>query len=151
MELRIRPAKNSDCELLWEWVNDPEVRRASFVTQDVTLEEHTKWFWARMADRNTTIFIAMLEETPVGVVRFDRDSGEAKISVTIAKPFRNRGFGAAAIRLASIAHKHAYDEKIVAHIKRENASSINSFFKAGYILEDTMTEGDVPSVVMTFE
>jgi hypothetical protein len=106
MELRIRPAKNSDCELLWEWVNDPEVRRASFVTQDVTLEEHTKWFWARMADRNKTIFIA---------------------------------------------HKHAYDEKIVAHIKRENASSINSFFKAGYILEDTMTEGDVPSVVMTFE
>jgi spore coat polysaccharide biosynthesis predicted glycosyltransferase SpsG len=42
--LRLRRVRAEDVELLWQWANDPAVRRASFSQQSITWDEHVRWF-----------------------------------------------------------------------------------------------------------
>ena len=40
----LREATIEDRDLLYEWANDPETRRASFNTDRINYEEHCRWF-----------------------------------------------------------------------------------------------------------
>ncbi|PHX73974.1 MAG: hypothetical protein CK547_05650 [Chitinophagaceae bacterium] len=42
--LTYRKAILSDCDMYFEWVNDPEVRANSFNSTLITREEHVSWF-----------------------------------------------------------------------------------------------------------
>ena len=70
--IHLRPANYKDCEFLWEWVNDPEVRKASFSSETIPWETHKTWFTKKLANPDCYIYIAIDEnEKPVGQIRFD--------------------------------------------------------------------------------
>lgn len=132
--LRLRPVRQKDCRLLWEWANDPVVRAASFSSEFIPWEDHKRWVRAKLSDPTCYYYILLSEEgTPVGQVRFDALGDEAENSMSIAPNFRGRGYSANGIRVAS---KHLFQEtavtRIYAHIKPNNNASIQAFTEAGY-------------------
>jgi RimJ/RimL family protein N-acetyltransferase len=71
-EINLRLADYNDCEMLWQWVNDPDVRKASFSSEKNSWETHKAWFTDKLEDSNSYIFIALNEnKQPIGQVRFD--------------------------------------------------------------------------------
>ena len=132
--LKLRPVRQEDCHLLWEWRNDPAVRAASFCTEPIPWEDHVAWFRTKLSDSSCYHYILLSDEgLPVGQVRFDTSGGEAEINISIASDFRHSGYGANGIRIGS---ERLFQEtaiaRIYAHVKPSNDTSIHAFSKAGY-------------------
>jgi UDP-2,4-diacetamido-2,4,6-trideoxy-beta-L-altropyranose hydrolase len=132
--LKFRAVRQEDCQLIWEWANDPVVRAASFSAEPIPWENHVSWFRTKLSDPNCYYYIFLSQkDIPVGQVRFDTSGDKAEISISIAPNFHGSGFGADGIRVAS---KHLFREtaiaRIYAHIKPTNNNSIYAFRKAGY-------------------
>jgi UDP-2,4-diacetamido-2,4,6-trideoxy-beta-L-altropyranose hydrolase len=132
--LRLRPVRQKDCRLLWEWANDPVVRAASFSSEFIPWEDHESWFRTKLSDPTCHYFILLSEEgIPIGQVRFDTSGDEAEGNVSIAPDFRGRGYGALGIRIASERlFRETAVSRIYAHIKPDNNASIQAFTEAGY-------------------
>ena len=134
-KVKLRKAEPGDSRLLWEWANDPEVRERSFISDQISWDEHVIWFSRKLRDPNCVQFIVLdARDNPVGQVRFDqlRDN-EAEISVSIDKTKRGLGYGGLIIRQATeeifrITHYVA----VHAFIKPENDQSVRSFEKAKF-------------------
>jgi UDP-2,4-diacetamido-2,4,6-trideoxy-beta-L-altropyranose hydrolase len=133
---RLRQVREDDCRLLWEWANDPDVRKASFSSELIPWEEHLQWFKSKLGDPNCLFFIAVDGiDVPIGQVRFDivREKKEAVISVSIDRKFRGKGYASAIIQLASQMLFRLSEVNVIhAYIKQNNAASIRAFMKAGY-------------------
>ena len=70
--LKLRKVTQEDCELLWQWANDPIVRAASFRSDSILWEDHFEWFNKKLHSFNCYYFIAVNKlEEPVGQIRFE--------------------------------------------------------------------------------
>ena len=132
--LRLRWVTEDDLRLLWEWANDPEVRAVSFASESIPWEQHVQWFNLKTRDPRCILWIAVNREgIPVGQVRFDIEGAEAVISTSLDRTFRGKGYGSAAIWLAS---QELFDvgdiTAIHAYVKPGNEVSVRAFDKAGY-------------------
>jgi UDP-2,4-diacetamido-2,4,6-trideoxy-beta-L-altropyranose hydrolase len=132
--LGLRPAREEDRSLLWEWANDPQVRRASFSSEPIRWEEHVGWFRSKMDDANCTMLIVTdAEQRPVGQVRLEVNHEQAVVSVSIDREHRGKGLGSEAIHVACREVLAARGiEKAHAYVKRDNTASIRSFQRAGF-------------------
>ena len=153
--LTVRPVGDEDCRLLWEWVNDPGVRQASFESHQIAWEEHVAWFRATRGDPRRVIFIILDDNRqPVGQVRFepqDADGG-AEIIISIAGDHRGRGVGAEALSVACEAYRPlGLAQRVMAYIKPENAASVRIFEKAGFTKIGTQPFRGHAAVWMIFE
>jgi UDP-2,4-diacetamido-2,4,6-trideoxy-beta-L-altropyranose hydrolase len=144
--IRLRPAREDDCNLIWKWANYPEVRDLSFSSVPIPLEDHIKWFNSKIKDPNCIIFIATdQKDLPMGVVRFDLEGKEAVISVTLDRNFRGMGYGK---RIISIASHKLFEissiEKINAYVKLNNENSYHAFLKANFkYVGEKITKGQM--------
>jgi UDP-2,4-diacetamido-2,4,6-trideoxy-beta-L-altropyranose hydrolase len=131
----LRRVSESDCEMLWKWVIDPEVRASSFIPDPIPFEKHRQWFSAKLRDSKFIQFIAMdIQGTPIGQVRFDINNDEAEIDISIAINQRGKGYGSKLIRKGvQEFQKMSMINIIHAFIKPENEPSLNSFRGAGFI------------------
>ncbi len=131
--LRLRPAHENDCRLLWEWANDQEVRRASFSSAPIPWEEHRIWFAGKMKNLNCRILVAEDDQGRVGQFRVDWTSDqEGEVDVSVAPGRRGAGYGAALIDLAV---SHIFAERgtrLHAFVKQENRASQLAFEHAGF-------------------
>ena len=130
--LRLRLVREDDCKLLWEWVNDPEARAVSFSSAPIPWEHHVQWFKVKL---NCIFYIAINKnDVSIGQVRYDIESDEAVVSISIDRKFRNQGYGSNLIELASQKLFHDLDviTRINAYIKPGNQASIRAFVKAGF-------------------
>lgn len=142
--LQLRLAQPEDCRLVWQWSNDPVVRAASFSPELIPWEQHTVWF-DRKVNAPTSVFYIVMDEAmePMGQVRFELEGDEATISVSLGSRHRGKGYGSAAIQLASAALFEEAEVHVVhAYIKQENQASIRAFEKAGFeFYQDTTIAG----------
>ena len=134
MTIRLRHARKSDCELLFDWVNDPSVRRSAFNQETIDYSQHQAWFNSKLLNDCTEIFIAEQHGSALGQVRFEIDGTAAEIDVSIASTHRGRNLAWELIKTAcsEIFQLRPPVEKIVAHIKTDNHASTRSFAKAGF-------------------
>lgn len=135
-QVTLHRAVLQDCRHIWKWRNERRTRAASFSTDSIPYEEHKRWFSHKLNDPHTIIFIVTSPRgRKVGYVRFDIVGEEAQISVSIDKNERHKGYGTAAIQSASN-HVLAIEPvcQVVAHIRRDNPSSIAAFKHAGFVL-----------------
>ena len=133
--LRVRHAEEKDCRLLWEWVNDPEVRSASFSSEAIPWEKHVEWFALKLRDPDCLIFIAEDEQGfPVGQVRFEKmQSGDFETDISIVRERRGLGLGACLmIKAAEQAFRETAARRLHAFIKPGNSGSIRLFEDAGF-------------------
>jgi UDP-2,4-diacetamido-2,4,6-trideoxy-beta-L-altropyranose hydrolase len=93
--LRLRKANPEDCELLWKWANDLEVRAYSFSTELIPWDTHRSWFSKQLKDSSHHLFIGInAEDKPIGQVRFDTwDNEHAEISISLDCYHRGLGYG----------------------------------------------------------
>jgi RimJ/RimL family protein N-acetyltransferase len=133
--LRLRVLGEADCQLLWEWANDPEVRTLSFSSEPIPQWQHVQWFKTKLSDPNCLIYLAIdRDDIPIGQIRYEIENNEAVVSVSIDRKFRNRGYGSTLIQLASQQAFHIANlARIHAYIKPVNQASIRAFVKANFI------------------
>ncbi len=135
--------------MLWHWVNDPEVRRASFSGEPVTWHEHLEWFSGKLRNEKCLIFVVEdADSIPVGQVRFDIDERqEAEAHVSIVRERRGYGYGSAAITAAveELVRRKPV-RRINAYIKLSNMASIRAFEKAGFMRAGTVVVRSQPAL-----
>ncbi len=133
--LLLRHATQDDCSLLWEWANETATREASFIQDYITWEEHQKWFTQKMNDSSCHIFIACEPGgKPVGQVRFEIAGESARVSMSVEKDERNKGYGSSMIRIASDQLFRTTSVNVIhAYIKENNSGSLRAFRDAGFV------------------
>jgi UDP-2,4-diacetamido-2,4,6-trideoxy-beta-L-altropyranose hydrolase len=132
--VRLRGADQGDCQLLWKWANDPEVRTVSFSTEPISWERHLQWFHSKLADPNAALYLAVDPKgAPIGHVRYQIDGARAAVSISLAKPWRGRGFGRTILAMATQELFRTSTATIIdAYVKPVNAISLRLFTRAGY-------------------
>ena len=144
--ISIKPAKESDCELIWHWANDQEVRNSAFCSDMILFEDHKKWFYSKINDPKSYQFIGYDgSNQSIGQIRFDELSErEFDVDVSIDNRFRERGYATALIKQAILELLNFVDVDVIhAYVKLSNSASKYAFLKAGFnrernaILKDT--------------
>ena len=146
--LKLRSACEGDCEQLWKWVNDPDVRTSAFRSDVILWEGHRQWFSGKLNDPACVQFIALDDrDTPVGQIRFDVRDGEAEVDVSIDKDKRGLGYGAALIQIGVRELTRTVSVKAVhAFIKPGNEASIRAFQKAAFVEQGVTDVKGCPSI-----
>lgn len=150
--LRLRNARWDDCELIFQWANDPVVRMVSFHSYSIPWEEHKRWFNYKLGDPNCVFLIVTTSVGKnIGQVRFDMKNGIAVISVSIGREFREYGWGS---RLIWQACEKLFTERDVecvhALIKKNNVSSLRTFENAGFKKVSETENHGVPAILMKY-
>jgi UDP-2,4-diacetamido-2,4,6-trideoxy-beta-L-altropyranose hydrolase len=140
--LRLRKACSSDCRLVWEWSNDPEVRLLSFSTEPIPWITHAQWFSTKLQDPDTFFYVALdRDDQPVGQLRYDLQGREATVSINLGRQFRGKHYGRTLLKIGSEVLFRACPAEIVhAYIKVANQGSVRAFLAAGYAHVGTTCE-----------
>ncbi len=146
--LTFRKALAKDMMLYFEWVNEKLVRSHSFDPKPINLDEHKKWFFNKIKDKNTTMLVFSNGEKKIGQIRIEKYAdNKAKIGISIEKKHRGEKF---AFKMIDIASTYFLDNNsdfnLNAFIKESNISSIKSFEKARYNLFRTLTKKRIKSL-----
>jgi UDP-2,4-diacetamido-2,4,6-trideoxy-beta-L-altropyranose hydrolase len=133
-DLRLRRVTEKDCEQLWEWANDPEVRPVSFATEPIAWERHSEWFNSKLRDPNAAMYLVLdREETPAGQVRFQINDARAAVSISLDRAFRGKGYGRRVLAMATEELFRTFAVRHVdAYVKPNNSASLQLFTRAGY-------------------
>lgn len=142
-EIRLRKATMEDLDLIFEWANDPMVRKNSFNSDFIKYEDHVTWYKNSLESKSRMIYILICkendEENNIGQVRIDVDGTEAMLSYMIDKKYRGNGYGNIIIDLAcSVIKNDMKTIKVIkANVKADNDASKRVFsgnrFKESYI------------------
>lgn len=132
--ITLRPIKEEDCDLLFEWLNDREVRQMSFDTKPVLYDEHKKWFSKVLYSTLAHIFIICVDEKPVGQIRINIEKSDGIISFSIDKNYRGRGYGSEALRriIDIVKEQKIKVNRMVGKVKYSNMYSRKAFHNADY-------------------
>ena len=81
--LIIRNASVDDATDIFKWRNDPLSVAMSINNEEVIFQEHEKWFYQSLVNRNRELFIGVLDNEKVGICRFDYDVKDKISEVSI--------------------------------------------------------------------
>jgi len=142
--LRLERASPRDSTMLWEWANEPAVRRFSFNSDPIAWETHEQWFAQKLSDPNSSILIAYdADDQPVGQIRFDCREGDVlQVSASVPSGRRGRGYGRELIA-EGLRQVSAMFPGRQAHalIKRDNVASLCAFRSAGFAMAGEVIVG----------
>lgn len=130
----LRPVRIEDSEKLLAWRNDPDARRWSRSSHEITLDEHESWLQGTLADASMRLWVAEAEGSPVGHVRVgpERD-GVAAVHIVLAPQARARGLGIAVLtQAAARALAEPRIGLLYANVKPEHEASLRAFGRAGF-------------------
>lgn len=130
----LHQASEYDLLDLYDLANDPFVRKNSFSTQTITLDEHTKWLYKVLVDPDISLYtVRSVTNALIAQVRFNKTSGKTIISLSISKDFRGKKMAEKIIKKSCSAYHKEYGNTLIeAQIKEENTPSQKSFQKAGF-------------------
>jgi len=120
-----RPIQKEDCLKIFEIANDDEVRKSSFNSDKIPLEDHKNWFNNILKDDSVKFYVLEYENDLIGQLRLDFDEKYPVISISLNKKYRGLGLS----KILLVKGLELVDGKVVAYIKKDNSRSI-SFFKS---------------------
>ena len=129
-----RSVQKEDCLKIFEIANDDEVRKSSFNSEKIPLENHKKWFANILNDDSVKFYVLEYEDDLIGQLRLDFDEEYPVISISLNRKYR--GLGLSKILLSK--GLELIDGTVIAYIKKENTRSISFFKSMGF-----KKEGDV--------
>lgn len=125
----LRDATKDDALLLFDWVNDKDVRLNSIDQDNVIWENHLKWFEKKINSKDTFIYILTDGKINYGQIRIDNDNNWWTIDYSIDVNYRGKGFGSLIVNLLIEKYK-IFNFK--AFVKKSNLSSIHVFVKLNF-------------------
>jgi RimJ/RimL family protein N-acetyltransferase len=139
--LSLRKVIYTDESLLFNWANDPDVRKWSFSKNVISLDEHKIWFNKKLNDSNVLMLIFEVNNTPTGMVRLEKENGEVVLNYLIASQSRGKGLASRMLKMAmNEVGSHWQNIKVFAYTLPENIASIKSLERAGFYLESSSNE-----------
>ena len=138
-DIEIRMAGPDNSEKLFQWRNYPNIREVSRNADVIDWQNHQSWFATLLADPEKILLIGEHQESPVGVVRFDKQNDEAEISIYLVPEKASSGMGRGLLQSAEQWLMANYPEirKVRAHVLGANERSRGLFSGAGYRIEST--------------
>lgn len=138
-----RLANLDDCELYFDWTNDPLTRQQSFNSEPIVFEQHEAWFHRRLADENSILYVINFNDEPMGQIRFQIDNNTATISYALDKNYRGKGLGFWILKkgidaLRNDFHNQFPNLEIIGFVKFENIASVKVFRKLNF--QETIAE-----------
>lgn len=134
-KLFLRKVTEDDMLILFNWANDPDVRKNAFHSETITLEEHTNWFKKLIMDDSQYQYILMCDDIAVGQIRLSLENNDsAEIDYSIASDYRGRGFGERILELIRLQVKKDIPDlnKLIGRVKSGNIASESCFQSSGY-------------------
>ena len=122
-----RKAKLADIKIYYRWANDPEVRKNSLNTKIISWATHKSWFQKKLKNKNSVLYIFKKNNNTLGQVRFDKAKQNVKISYSIDRKFRRKGYGSKILIQAIKKYKSKFKITLVAIVKFKNIGSIKIF------------------------
>lgn len=133
--VRLRRATANDAAKAWSWRNASATRRYSIDPRPVPYERHVVWWDAAIASDARDLMLAVLGDTPVGVLRFDHAEDRATVSIYLDPDLTGLGLGAHVLEAgkAWIAAHRPDTRALVAEILQQNSASIVAFEQSGFV------------------
>lgn len=134
--LHLRPARPGDCDMLWEWRNDPQTRRMERQQGFIPRAPYVDWLHAIMASARRRLYVAELAGAGAGLCELAlRPDGAADIGINLNPAFRGRRLATPLIRAAiAAAWPDLRFPRVMADIRAENTPSRRAFARAGFVL-----------------
>lgn len=135
MDLYLQKVRQTDMDLLYQWANDPDVRKMAFHTETIPYEDHVKYFTKLLADASAHQYIMYQGELPIGQIRLNVEGNEALIDYSIAAGYRGKGYGSELLQLVKkqvVTDRIENVTKLVGQVKYENPASASVFEKCGF-------------------
>ena len=137
--LKLISAHESHSHTLWEWRNDGHTRLMSRSQENISFENHDRWFKDSLVNPNRLIYIGTIQCDPVifvGMIRFDLSQefdSMYEVSINVAAEHRGRGLGRKLLdlgidQLLSDTHRHG----VLAEVRVINESSHALFLRRGF-------------------
>lgn len=141
MTIKSRPVRDGDLKQIYEWRNNPLVRKNSFQTDEIKWEEHFSYWTKRMQNTDCYSYIVLLDQTDLGLIRIDKKNNSSyEVNILIAPESQGKGYGIMAIdKTKKIAIKLKI-KKLMARVKPDNFASQKIFEKNGFIEKERNKE-----------
>jgi UDP-2,4-diacetamido-2,4,6-trideoxy-beta-L-altropyranose hydrolase len=133
--LSFRKSNWDDLYFLFELANDSDVRKNSFFSKKISVEEHVMWYKSKLNDENANYLIAEFNTQKMAFIRFDINKDRALIGINILKKFRGKKLATIIIEQACEKFLRKKNIDIIALIKKTNVASIKAFEKANFRFE----------------
>ncbi|MBI4833593.1 MAG: GNAT family N-acetyltransferase [Planctomycetes bacterium] len=134
----LKTVNEKDCKDLWLWRSFFRVRKNFFSQRPILWREHKKWFYSKLLDPATKMYLARRARNKIGVIRFETGGPVVKVSVNLNPKFIGKGVGAKIISLGTekVMTETKTTKPIIAEIKKDNIASSKVFSRAGYVLKE---------------
>lgn len=146
---RLRTAALQDGPLLFRWVNEAGVRKASFQQDLVDWEEHFTWYETSLRRPDSRIWILETHDgVPIGQFRVDVSDGLGVVDYSIDAAFRGRGLGQRLLELGMKRWQGEFpDVPLRAETRPGNVRSQRTLGAAGWSLDESgfWRGGECPS------
>lgn len=126
---KLRRATYDDVQLLFDWVNDEDVRKNAIHTAPVSWETHCAWLKSQLEKTDSVIYILESENQAIGQVRLDHTDNHTVITYSIAKEHRGKGWGK---HILSEAIRTSPGKRFHAVVRVENHASAHIFRSLGF-------------------
>jgi UDP-2,4-diacetamido-2,4,6-trideoxy-beta-L-altropyranose hydrolase len=135
----IRRVQPGDLEMVFEWINDPEVRLQSYNQQPVAMDDHRNWFNAKVSGQPCYYYIIHAEKGDMGQIRFTISGSEATLGFLVAPGYRGMGWGSVILKkgIKRLLADAPHVRQIIGYVKRSNPASQKSFLKCNFKEEST--------------
>jgi RimJ/RimL family protein N-acetyltransferase len=131
--ITIRKAIIEDSKDIYEWRNNEDTRFNSINTNEITWQDHCKWYLNVLSSLNVFMVIGILNDgTKIGVVRFNLHPNVAFVSINLNPSFRGKKLSSLLLLLSIKKFLTENNLIIRAKIKRSNISSIKCFTRCGF-------------------
>lgn len=135
----LRPACLADELLYHGWANDPEVRRQSFCSDPIAIDQHQTWFRPRLQSSLSLLQVLVDGDgLPLGQIRFERDPAhphQAVIGFSLDPVARGHGLASELLRLglAELTRQWGPSMEAYAEVRAANEASAKAFLRVGFM------------------
>ncbi len=136
--VKVKVATMEDAKRIFQWRNHSDIRKASKNKNEISWDEHFKWFTKQMqSDHCVPPLIGYLDDIAIGAVRFDIKGDRAEVSIYLAPEKLGSGLGGSLLRSAELwlAENSENIIGIHANVLGENERSGQMFLNSGYHIE----------------
>lgn len=143
--IRLRKAQPQDCRIIFRWRNHPKVRAHFFNADEIGFDEHRNWFEKSLRMENRILLIALENDQPVGVLRFDiADDAVAEIDIYVAAEKQGRGLGKEILREGEDwVRRNTEIRMLRAKVMQENGPSLGMFRNRGFAVKYLQFEKEI--------
>lgn len=135
----MRRVNPNDLLNLFDWRNHPNIRSVSKNGDSISWENHQKWFANVINSNDKVLLIGENNGDPIGVVRFDKQTEVADVSIYLVPDVNHSGQGRNLLSSAEqwIKENHSDIKYIRAIVLGNNNKSQQMFINSNYTIETT--------------